>query len=121
MPRSLAWCLRDLPRGFELTQSEAAASIGMSERQLRRTEAKLLAALRGVRALRREFFSSENGTDSEPDVRSPDANMHDDGYAAPAVDEPRASPLPLSSGHGERRRARLLSPERLPRRFREEP
>lgn len=106
----------DLPRGLELTQSETAAVLGISERQLRRTELKLLAALRGVRALRelrREFFSSEKATNFELDVRSPDANVQDGEHA------PRAN---LSSPEGDvaprepDRRAGLRPPRRFAKR-----
>lgn len=114
MSPNLAWCLRDLPRGVELTQSEAAASIGISERQLRRLETTLVAALREVRVVRElwEHYFSIPGAGA-PDVRSADANGHDGEHAAhvestspsPGVDP--TAPRVIAS-----RRAR-----HLPRRF----
>lgn len=89
MPPSLAWCLCDLPRGVELTQREAAASLGITERQLRRAEIKLrakLAALPAARELAREFGFLPVATGAcAPNVRLPDAIVQNGARALPRM------------------------------------
>jgi hypothetical protein len=100
MPPALAWCLRDLPRGFTLTQSEAAASIGVDQRQLRRIEIALRAKMQAmpeVRELAREFGILPRATGGcAPDVRLPDANVQN-GSRAPCA-FPWSGPTPPSCG-----------------------
>jgi hypothetical protein len=118
MPPALAWCLRDLPRGYELTQSEAAASLGVTPRQLRRDEIAVRAKLQALPAARRlasEFGFLPRATGGcAPDVRSTDENVQSVSRA-PRTQVPW-SPSPPSvsgvglraSGHLSRRKVRPM-------------
>lgn len=103
MPPTLAWCLLDLPRGYELTQCEAAASLGVTPRQVRRDEIAVrakMATLPAARELAREFGFLPRATGGcAPDVRSADENVQSASRAPRAVPW---SPTPPSCGVGLR-------------------
>lgn len=112
LPPHLAWCLLTLPPGYELTQTEAAATLGISVRQLSRIEASLLQALgevRDMRALAIEYgiLSSENEANHASDVRSGGRNMHDGQHGSRADDSMVHLPVSFPGGN---RRASLCPP-----------